>query len=143
MWGKHIFLSLIGLMSGLAVSAGTFAFLIAIGVLPRLIGKSNTARESLTYETTVFFGGVIGNILSLFLDISIPFGRPVLIIFGFCAGIFVGCIAVSLAEIINTFPVVFRRFKLNIGLQWILWFMAFGKLAGSLFYYWNHYETTL
>ena len=44
MWVNHVILALMGLFAGFAVSAGTFAFLIAIGVIPRLIGKSNTAR---------------------------------------------------------------------------------------------------
>lgn len=143
MWVRHIALALAGLVSGLAVASGTFAFLIAIGVIPRLIGKSNTARSLFTYETTVFFGGVLGNIISIFLDVPVPFGRVILIIFGFCAGIFVGCLAVSLAEILNTFPILFRRFKLSIGLAWALAFMALGKMTGALFYFWNHYETTL
>ena len=45
MWVNHVILALMGLFAGFAVSAGTFAFLIAIGVIPRLIGKSNTARR--------------------------------------------------------------------------------------------------
>lgn len=143
MWVKHVLLSLAGLVSGVAVSAGTFAFLIAIGVIPRLVGKSNTARAFMAYENSVFLGGAAGTVLSVFTDISIPIGRPVLIVFGFCAGIFVGCIAVSLAEIINTFPIIFRRIKLSIGLAWALGFMAFGKLAGALFYFWYGYKSTL
>lgn len=143
MWVKHIMLGFLGLTSGLAVAGGTFAFLIAIGVLPRLVGKSNTARSTLAYETAVFLGGVFGNIVSVFLDIPIPFGKPILVLFGFCAGVFVGCLAVSLAEIINTFPIVFRRFKLDVGLAWVLAFMAFGKLSGALYYFWRGYQSTL
>lgn len=143
MWVRHVVLAFAGLLSGLAVASGTFAFLIAIGVIPRLIGKSNTARSLFAYETTVFFGGVLGNIISIFFHIPIPFGRVMLILFGFCAGIFVGCLAVSLAEILDTFPIIFRRFKLSIGLAWALTFMALGKMAGALFYFWSHYETTL
>ncbi|MCI8326238.1 MAG: stage V sporulation protein AB [Lachnospiraceae bacterium] len=143
MWVNHVLLALAGLVSGLAVSAGTFAFLIAIGVLPRLVGKSNTARSVFAYETTVLLGGIFGNLLSVFTDLSIPLGRWLLLPFGFCSGIFVGCIAVSLAEIINTFPIVFRRFKLSMGLAWVIGFMAFGKMAGALFYFWNGYWSTL
>lgn len=143
MWGRHIMLGLLGLTSGLAVAGGTFAFLIAIGVIPRLVGKSNTARSVFAYETAVFLGGVFGNIISVFLDIPVPLGKPILVLFGFCAGIFVGCLAVSLAEIINTFPIVFRRFKLSTGLAWVLVFMAFGKFTGALFYFWRGYQSTL
>lgn len=143
MWVNHVILALMGLFAGFAVSAGTFAFLIAIGLIPRLIGKSNTARSVFTYETMILLGGIAGNVVSTYADCSISWGRILLIVFGFCAGIFVGCIAVSLAEIINTFPIVFRRYKLSIGLAWALAFMAFGKLAGSLFYFWTGYMSTL
>ena len=34
MWVNHVILALMGLFAGFAVSAGTFAFLIAIGVIP-------------------------------------------------------------------------------------------------------------
>ena len=138
MWVNHVILALMGLFAGFAVSAGTFAFLIAIGVIPRLIGKSNTARAVFSYETMILLGGVVGNVISTYLDMSMPAGRILLILFGFCAGIFVGCIAVSLAEIINTF-----RYKLSIGLAWALAFMAFGKMAGALFYFWTGYMSTL
>ena len=37
---EHIFLGFCGLAAGLAVSAGTFAFLIVIGVIPRNLWKS-------------------------------------------------------------------------------------------------------
>ena len=55
MWVNHVILALMGLFAGFAVSAGTFAFLIAIGVIPRLIGKSNTARAVFSYETMILF----------------------------------------------------------------------------------------
>ena len=54
------------------------------------------------------------------------------------AGIFVGCIAVALAEILNTFPIIFRRFQIKEGLSWIMLFMAFGKCAGAFWYFGHH-----
>ena len=143
MWGSHVILAFVGLMAGFAVSAGTFAFLNAIGVIPRIIGKSNTAKTLFAYETTIFFGGVVGNILSIFPEVQVPFGKIILILYGLCAGIFVGCIAVSLAEILNTFPIIFRRLKLSIGLEWVMLVMALGKMSGALFYFWNGYWSTL
>lgn len=86
MWVNHVILALMGLFAGFAVSAGTFAFLIAIGVIPRLIGKSNTARAVFSYETMILLGGVVGNIISTYSDMSMPAGRILLILFGFCEG---------------------------------------------------------
>ena len=38
----------------------------------------------------ILLGGVVGNIISTYSDMSMPAGRILLILFGFCAGIFVG-----------------------------------------------------
>lgn len=135
MWINHILLSLFGFASGIAIAAGTFAFIIMIGIIPRVIGRSHTGEHILCYENAVLLGGIIGNILSVFLDIRIPLGRPLLIIFGFCAGIFVGSVAVALAEILQALPIFFRRVKIKEGLPWLMIFMALGKMVGGFFYF--------
>ena len=56
---EHIFLGFCGLAAGLAVSAGTFAFLIVIGVIPRMIGKCNRAAETLHFENAVRTGASV------------------------------------------------------------------------------------
>lgn len=132
---KHIFLGFIGLAAGFGVSAGTFAFLIIIGVIPRMIGKCNRAAETLHFENAVILGGIFGNLASVFLNLRFPFGPLLLCIYGLSAGIFVGCMAVALAEILNTFPIVFRRAGLKVGLFWAILAMAAGKLVGSLYYF--------
>lgn len=58
--------------------------------------------------------------------------RALLCVYGISAGIFVGSIAVALAEILNTFPITFRRMGLKVGLFWVMLAMAAGKVAGSL-----------
>ena len=135
MWIKHIGLGAAGLVAGIAASAGTFAFIIVLGVIPRMIGKSKVAEKILTFENAIILGGIFGNLLSVFLNIRIPLGSPLLAVFGLCSGIFVGCMAVALAEILDTFPVLFRRLKLKRGLSWVILLIALGKLCGSLFYF--------
>lgn len=135
MWIKHIFLGLMGLVAGSAVAAGTFAFIAVIGVVPRMIGKSNRADKTIFFENMVVLGGIAGNIISVFLDIRLPLGTVLLCIYGLCAGIFVGCCAVALAEILNTFPILFRRLGLKEGLTWVMLFVALGKMCGSFYYF--------
>lgn len=132
---RHIFLGFVGLAAGFGVSAGTFAFLIIIGVIPRMIGKCNRAAETLHFENAVILGGIFGNLASVFLNLRFPFGPLLLCVYGLSAGIFVGCMAVALAEILNTFPIVFRRLGLKVGLFWAIIAMAAGKLIGSLYYF--------
>ena len=128
---EHIFLGFCGLAAGLAVSAGTFAFLIVIGVIPRMIGKCNRAAETLHFENAVILGGICGNL----------FGPALLCVYGISAGIFVGSIAVALAEILNTFPITFRRMGLKVGLFWVMLAMAAGKVAGSLYYFLGNFKS--
>ena len=67
-----------------------------------MIGKCNRAAETLHFENAVILGGICGNLASVFLQIRIPFGPALLCVYGISAGIFVGSIAVALAEILNT-----------------------------------------
>lgn len=139
MWIKEIFLGFIGLASGTAVSAGVFSFIITVGVVPRIIGKSRTATDIVLYENAVILGGVCGNIFALF-HVHMQLGLWMVILFGLSAGVFVGCLAVALAEILNTFPIMFRRFGIKEGLSWIMLFMALGKMAGAFYFYANHMQ---
>jgi stage V sporulation protein AB len=143
MYLEHVFLGLVGLAAGLAVAAGTFAFLIVIGVVTRMIGKSDGASKILRYESAIILGGIVGCILSVFTELRLvtwPFlSSAILILYGLSAGMFVGGIAVSLAEILDTFPIVFRRIRLKSGLFWIVSFMALGKMTGALVYFLLHF----
>lgn len=138
MLSEHIIMGLLGLAFGGAVAAGTFAFLIVIGVTPRLAAKCRGGASLFWFEEAIIWGGIIGNLVSVFLDIRLPLGSVFLALYGISAGIFVGCIAVSLAEILNTFPIMFRRVRLKIGLAWVIFAMALGKAAGSLYYFIEH-----
>ncbi len=142
MWTSHILLGILGLIAGTAASAGTFAFIIIVGVIPRVVGKCKRAANTLIFENAVILGGIIGNLLSVFLDIRIPLGTLLLCVYGVCAGIFVGCIAVALAEILNTFPIMFRRFHLKMGLAWVMVMMALGKMCGSFYYFFTSMKET-
>ncbi len=139
MWIKQIFLAFIGLASGAAIAAGVFSFIISVGVVPRIIGKSRTAADIIAYENTVILGGTVGNIVSLFTP-RLFGGIWSVMLFGLSAGIFTGCLAVALAEILNTFPIMFRRFGIKEGLTWIMFSMALGKMVGALYFYANHMQ---
>ena len=131
-----LFLS--GLSAGGIVAAGIFAFLAIIGVFPRLVGKTKTRNHILLYETLIILGGILGNLLDLY-EFLIPVGEfpghVLLLIFGVAAGVFVGCLVMSLAETLNALPVLARRIHLAVGLQYIILAVALGQLVGSLWYF--------
>lgn len=172
MWIKHVMLAILAFISGVGVSAGTFAFILVIGVIPRMLRKTHLAKKIIVIENVVMLGGIAGSILAVFLQLRIlgldgndefsmvrvlqsgnafqPLGLWIVIatiighiivaLYGLCAGIFVGCISVALAEILNTFPILFKRLCVKRGLQWVMLMMAFGKFAGALFYFLTGYK---
>ena len=68
MFLKEALLLLAGLAAGSTVAAGVYAFLVVIGVYPRLIGKTATASKGkiFLYETIIALGGLFGNVVDLF-----------------------------------------------------------------------------
>ena len=140
---SHLLIGLLAITCGIAVSAGTFAFILVIGVVPRMIKKNNMGNHIFAIENSIVLGVMVGAIFSVFewkARFPIPWMAHVMVaIYGLAAGIFVGCIAVALAEILNTFPILFRRLYINRGLSWVMIAMAFGKLAGSMYYFFCGY----
>lgn len=132
---EHLLLGLLGLMSGFAVAGGTFALVVALNIVPRIIGKSNTAEQIFRYENLIIVGGIVGNVVTVYTNLKIPLGSPFLILFGLCCGIQVGCLVMALSEIMNVFPIMFRRLKLKTGLSWVISCMAVGKVAGGFWYF--------
>ena len=125
------------------MALGTFAFIIVIGVVPRMIAKCNRAESTILFENMIVLGGIFGTIMSVFTDISLPVGHWLLYVYGFCAGIFVGCIAVALAEILNTFPIIFRRFQIK--RRTFLDHAVYGiwKMCRSVLVFWTSHDTAL
>ena len=46
MWINHIFLAFVGLASGLAVAGGTFALIVSLKIIPRIVGKGHLASRT-------------------------------------------------------------------------------------------------
>ena len=156
MFLKEALLLLAGLAAGSTVAAGVYAFLVVIGVYPRLIGKTATASKGkiFLYETIIALGGLFGNVVDLFtekvkqltgsfLRIAWPAAMPEAELWQKAAegggrtgaGIFVGCLVMSLAETLKALPVLSRRLRLAVGLPYLLLAIAAGKCAGSLYYF--------
>lgn len=143
---KWLLLMFIGLCAGGVIAAGIFAFLAIIGVFPRIIGKTGTKRHILLYETVIIIGGIFGNVMDLY-EIPLPIGAAgsgipflgnlVLGVFGLSVGIFIGCLVMSLTETLKALPVISRRIRLSVGLQYMILSLALGKMIGSLTYFIN------
>ncbi len=150
-WMKQILLGVVGLAGGLSVAGGVFTTLIAVGLIPRFAGKTHTAKHIFLYEEMVVCGTVLGGLISVFfpfLDLVGLAGRiqllkevypyiavAILIIYGLFAGIFVGCLALAIAEMLDSIPIFSRRMKFRHGVGVVILCMAIGKTVGSLIYF--------
>jgi stage V sporulation protein AB len=131
---KYLILIALGLGSGIVISGAVYAFIAVIGVVPRLAGRTGTGRYVKVYEEAIIFGGILGA-LAMLTHPYIPIGRFGVMLFGLLVGIFYGCLAVSLAEVLDVLPVLARRMRLRQGLKWFITALALGKLLGSVLYY--------
>lgn len=129
--GNSIYL-LVGLCGGLLVAGGLFAFFALTGVVTRLAAGTKTAKCSLFYEDMTLLGCTAGNLFFLY-RYDLPFGTWFPGLLGLGAGIYSGCLAAALAELVNMMPVLSERVGLKKGMIWIMLMFALGKLAGALF----------
>lgn len=153
-------LALAAFSFGLLAAAGVFTVLSAVGLIPRFAGKTHSAKEIWLYENMVMVGTIVGCIFSVFdrylqvgawLDQTWPgldwlweaLGQGFLGISGLFYGMFVGCLALAIAEMLDSIPIFTRRISFRHGLGCVVLAMAVGKLCGSLFYFWQELHAVM
>ena len=153
---RQIFMAVLGLSFGLIVSGGVFTVLLSVGLIPRFAGKMHIAKKIFILEEMVVLGAIAGDFLSVYSDnanigawvlshnvfgvsgtemVWSIIGNVIVIIYGFFSGIFVGSLALAIAEMLNTIPIFSRRVGFRHGLGIAILAVAFGKLLGSLIYF--------
>ncbi|WP_047979998.1 stage V sporulation protein AB [Ornithinibacillus contaminans] len=123
---------IIGFSGGLAVGCGLVAFLTVLGIIPRLIQLSRTLHLVKVYTACVIIGSLFGTYLS-FSAITWNHPNILLAIWGLLHGIFNGMLAAALTEVLNVFPLVSKRIRLENKLIILMMAIVFGKIFGSLF----------
>ena len=156
MFIKQIFLGILGASFGLVVAGVVFTVLISVGLIPRFAGKMHVARHIFILEEMVVLGTLFGDFISVFGDranlgkwvlehqlfgsqntetVWRMAGTAFLLICGVFSGIFVGCLALAIAEMLDTIPIFSRRIGFRHGLGIAILAVALGKLTGSLIYF--------
>lgn len=138
MWARQILLAIIGLSSGMIVASGLFSFITGLGVISDFADRTHTGEHVLLYEDAVTLGGILGNAFFIF-RIHISGAGWTLPIFGLLAGIFTGCWAMALAEMLDVFPIFIRRTKLLRCIPWVILGTALGKGVGSILFFYQRW----
>lgn len=152
---KQVFMVLCGLGFGFVCSAGVFTVLAAVGMIPRFAGKFHMAKHILFLEEAVVCGTIVGGLWSIFSRYghlgdfilenhllgphtgavwSIA-GKILCAFLGLFAGMFVGCLALAIAEMLDSIPIFARRTGFREGIGIVILLIALGKLGGSLVYF--------
>lgn len=128
---RSVIYAVVGFLSGALVAAGMFAFVTMIGVVTRMAGRTKTNCHAMLYEDMVTGGAAFGNVL-FFYEPILGLGAGMRVLVGFFAGVYIGCLAVALAEMLNVVPIFSRRARLKRGLGAFVIVFALGKMLGGL-----------
>lgn len=138
MWGKQILLGITGLSSGVVIAGGLFALIVELDVIADFADRTHTADKILLYEDCAALGGIVGNLLSVFKP-QMGYLGFLLPAFGLLSGIFVGCWAMALAEVLNVFPIFMRRLKIVRYSAAFVLSMALGRGLGAFLYFFKQW----
>lgn len=136
---RLLWLALIGGAGGFMVSGGMYALITTLGIINRFAQDTHTASKIFLYEECVIWGATLGNVVFVTGKI-VPVGIIGLWVFGLVAGIYAGCLAVALAEVIKTIPVYMIRIRLTGGIGFVILMMAIGKCVGGIIYFFVFYR---
>ena len=100
--------------------------------------RTHTGEHVMLYEDAIAVGGSIGAIISVYhpryhTEAGWFRWRD------FFGGIFVGCWAMALTEMLDLFPIFIRRIRLVRGIGAIIIGIAFGKGLGALLFFWKRW----
>lgn len=134
MWINQLILAIIGISSGALVAGGLFGFIVSLGVVSDFADRTGTASKISLYEDAVALGAICGNFAYVY-NIQFVHSSLLLGLFGVIAGIFVGCWAMALSEILNVFPIFVRRTKIIQAVPYLILSISIGKGIGAFIYF--------
>lgn len=133
---------------GFICAAGVFTVLSSVQLVPRFIGKTRSSNEIFLYENMIILGTIIGGVVSIYWEYegagTLALGQTqsgsmlgllLLLAYGVFSGMFVGCLALSIAEMLDSIPIFLKRISWKWGVSLMVGAVALGKILGSLLYF--------
>ncbi len=125
---------LVAYSTGVAISGAIYGFIVAIGLIPRLVYKTKTTKYLLFYETLIIIAAIVSAFSTVF-QYKIPVGIVTLMYIYFAIGIFIGSLAVCVAEVLSVLPIMVRRVKLAKHVTSLMLAIALGKGIGGYIFH--------
>ncbi len=123
---------IIGFSSGVIIGGAFIALLTVLGIVARLIQLSKSWQMTRIYSLALLLGTLFGTFVSFTYT---AWNQPVyiLILWGMMQGIFNGMLAAALIEVLQVFPILAKRIKMENYLFVFLTAIVLGKIFGSLY----------
>ncbi len=134
MWWKYLAVIIIGFGGGFIISAGVFAFITIIGIIPRLVQYTGTGKYLKLYEDIIIIGGFLAS-TAIYIDYYLPIGTILIVIYSLGIGIFVGCLSVAIAEVLDVIPIMSRREHLQPCVGTFIVTLGIGKSIGAIIFF--------
>ncbi len=128
------FCSVVGFSGGIIVGGSIIAFLTVLGVVSRLTHITSTYDYTFVLGWVILLGAATGCIISIF-TYTAHLPQIVSAGFGMGMGIFVGLLASALTEVIDVIPISVDRMNVTDYVHVLIIALAFGKVIGSLIYW--------
>lgn len=133
--------ALIALGHGLTVGAAAALVISVLGVVSQCAAVSGTRRFIPLYGKVVCLGAFCAASFHLSGFSGVPEALPLLVLYTFFAGVYLGVVLSALAEVLNIFPVLSGKLKLATCIRVLVFVLAAGKVLGVATYYftpWFH-----
>lgn len=143
---------LLGFGFGNLAAAGVFMVFTTVTMVPRYVVRFQIKDQLLLMENLISLGIMVGSVFQMWGKNPVTsrlvwkmrgccpavwLGTMSCIqgIMGFFYGIFVGTLALSIAEMLDSIPIFARRIRIYQKFSTVIFFVALGKMAGALFYF--------
>lgn len=133
---QTVLIGVLGACAGGVISWGAVALIIGLGIVPRYASLTKTAEHVRLYETVCTLGVFFGNLAFLYQG-NLHLGTPGFLVYGLCAGIFLGSWIIALGEVVDVYAIMARRLGITRGIPLIILSMAVGKSLGSLLFFYK------
>lgn len=122
----------IGFSSGIIIGGAFIALLTVLGIVARLIQLSKTWKMTRFYTIALLLGTIFGTFISF---TYITWHKPlfILVLWGGIQGIFNGMLAAALIEVLQVFPLIAKRVRMEKYLLLFITAIVLGKVLGSLY----------
>lgn len=123
-----------GFSAGMVLGTAMASFITIIGIIPRIAVKLKITKHYFMLATAMVLGTTVGSYLEVWKP-SWHIPAIIISLFSFAFGIFIGCLTIAIAEVLDVMPIMNRRMHLKRSFCIFIILFALGKMIGA-FYYW-------